>query len=83
MQAMRLRYLTSCEERDFKSMMPSNNTNAKEADEIQVAFSHDEVNSDDDVSLVLNSRLKWKLDLFILPIISLVYFFAQMVSLQN
>lgn len=59
-------------------MMPSNNTNAKEADEIQVAFSHDEVNSDDDVSLVLNSRLKWKLDLFILPIISLVYFFAQM-----
>lgn len=68
---------------ELKFMMPPNNTDAKEADEIQAVFSHEELYSDDDVSLTLHSRLKWKLDLFILPIISLVYFFAQMVSLQK
>ncbi|KAJ5260497.1 hypothetical protein N7478_012102 [Penicillium angulare] len=58
--------------------MPPNSTDAKNADEIQVAFSHEELHSDDDLSPRLLSRVKWKLDLFILPIISIVYFFAQM-----
>ncbi|KAJ5414610.1 hypothetical protein N7509_001237 [Penicillium cosmopolitanum] len=58
--------------------MPANSTDAKNADEIQVAFSHDELQSDDGISPRLLSRVKWKLDLFILPIISIVYFFAQM-----
>ncbi|KAJ5984538.1 hypothetical protein N7481_006637 [Penicillium waksmanii] len=58
--------------------MPPNSTDAKNADEIQVAFSHEELHSDDSLSPRLLSKLKWKLDLFILPIISIVYFFAQM-----
>lgn len=62
--------------------MPANSTDAKNADEIQVAFSHDELQSDDGISPRLLSRVKWKLDLFILPIISIVYFFAQMVRMS-
>jgi hypothetical protein len=62
-------------------MMQQNNTDAKNADEMQLAFSHEELHSDDSVSLKLLSRVKWKLDLLILPIISMVYFFAQMVRL--
>ncbi|CAI7650264.1 unnamed protein product [Penicillium manginii] len=59
--------------------MPSNSTDAsKHADEIQVAFSHEELHSDDDLSPKILSRVKLKLDLFILPLISIVYFFAQM-----
>ncbi|KAJ8103704.1 hypothetical protein POJ06DRAFT_264536 [Lipomyces tetrasporus] len=57
--------------------MPPNSTDAKVADETQAEFTHVELHSDD-VSLTIHSRLKWKLDLFILPIISIVYFFASM-----
>jgi hypothetical protein len=64
--------------------MPSNSTDAsKHADEIQVAFSHEELHSDDDLSPKILSRVKLKLDLFILPLISIVYFFAQMVRLST
>lgn len=61
--------------------MPPNSTDDKNVDEIQVAFSHEELRADDDLSPKLLIRVKWKLDLFILPLISIVYFFAQMVRL--
>lgn len=60
-------------------MSPSG-TDPKEANEIEAAYSHEEEHADDETSLQLNSRLRWKLDLFILPVISMVYFFAQMVG---
>jgi hypothetical protein len=62
-------------------MMQANSTDAKDVDEIQVAFSHEELQYDEGISPRLLSRVKWKLDFFILPIISIVYFFAQMVCL--
>ncbi|KAL5334218.1 hypothetical protein BJX70DRAFT_402812 [Aspergillus crustosus] len=52
--------------------MQLNSPNAISADEIQLAFSHEELHSDDGVSPKLLSRVKWKLDLFILPLISMV-----------
>jgi hypothetical protein len=72
-------YLYEEKKKKIQLRMPPNSTDAKNADEIQVAFSHEEPHSDDGISPRLLSRVKWKLDLFILPIISIVYFFAQMV----
>jgi hypothetical protein len=37
--------------------------------------------AEDPAAKRLERRLKWKLDLFILPVISFIYFFASMVSL--
>lgn len=60
--------------------MSPRNMDAKKADEIEAADFPEEQHDDDEDSLKLNSILKWKLDLFILPVISVVYFFAQMVN---
>ena len=55
----------------------------KDARELQAAYSLEGQEDEDEDSLQFNSRLKWKLDLLILPVISIVYFFAQMVSFNE
>lgn len=54
----------------------------KEIDETQAHYSHEEVQADGDIPLSKHRKLKWKLDFFILPLISSVYFFASMVYQQ-
>lgn len=51
----------------------------KDTDEIQAYHSHEEAHVDGDIPVSKHRKLKWKLDLFILPLISSVYFFASMV----
>ncbi|KUL91331.1 hypothetical protein ZTR_01835 [Talaromyces verruculosus] len=50
----------------------------KDTDEIQAYHSHEEAQDDGDIPVSKHGKLKWKLDLFILPLISSVYFFASM-----
>ena len=52
-------------------------TELKESSILQTTTSHEE--NREEVDPALERKLKWKLDLFILPLISSVYFFAAMV----
>lgn len=59
--------------------MLSESVQCKESDAVQAHHSREEVPSENNFPLSKHRRLKWKLDLFILPLISSVYFFASMV----
>ncbi|KAF4762116.1 hypothetical protein N7455_001423 [Penicillium solitum] len=58
--------------------MLSESVQCKESDAVQAHHSREEVPSENNFPLSKHRRLKWKLDLFILPLISSVYFFASM-----
>ncbi|CAM1506002.1 Fc.00g116390.m01.CDS01 [Cosmosporella sp. VM-42] len=58
------------------SLPRPNDVELKEQTVLQTSVSHDE--TIDMIDPKLERRLKWKLDLFILPLISSVYFFASM-----
>lgn len=59
--------------------MMSESVQCKESEEVQAHHGHEEVHTENDIPLSKHRKLKWKLDLFILPLISSVYFFASMV----
>lgn len=60
--------------------MSSISVQYKESQDVQACHSHEELHADADIPLSKHRKLKWKLDLLILPLISSVYFFASMVG---
>lgn len=63
--------------------MSSDSVERKESQDVEVCHNHEEVHVETDIPLSKHRRLKWKLDLLILPLISSVYFFASMVGSNN